>query len=131
VGTEHCYSPARTNDGDRSTALGGFHSWANNSGVAMPQWVQLEWQGPRTFSRIEFYTTQAYELRNFVIEYQPTFGGPFVALNPTPAFPTNNASTHLSFNFAPVSAFAIRVVANGGSAAQPGYARINEVEVYP
>jgi microsomal dipeptidase-like Zn-dependent dipeptidase len=131
AGTEHCYSPARTNDGDRSTLLGGFHSWANNAGQAMPQWLRLEWQGPRTFSRIEFYTTQGYELRNFIIEYQPTFGGPYVALNPTPAFPTNNTSAHVSFAFAPVSAHSVRVMANTGSALQPGYARINEIEVYP
>jgi hypothetical protein len=131
---EHCYRASRVNDGSNSTALGGLNSWTNDNGQAMPQWVQLAWTGPTTFSRIEFYTTSGFELRDFVVQARRRL--PFgivvwVDLPATPAFPTNNASTHLSYTMAPVTTDAIRVLARSGSAAQPGYARVNEIEVYP
>lgn len=126
---EHCYSAQRINDGSASTALGGYHSWTNDYGQAMPQWVQLQWASAVTFRRLEFYTTSGYALRNFVIQYLS--GGSWVNLPATPAFPTANAATHLSFTVPPVTTTAVRVLANGGSAAQPGYARINELEIYP
>ncbi len=126
---EHCYSPARVNDGSRSTALGGFNSWTNGNGQPMPQWVQLSWTVPTTFTRVELYTTSSYALSNFSIQYAS--GAGWLDLPATPAFPTNNSATHLTFTLPPITATAIRVLARSGSSLQPGYARVNEVEVYP
>jgi hypothetical protein len=130
---DHCYRASRINDGNNSTALGGLTSWANDQNVAMPQWVQLTWPAPVTFSRLEFYTTAGFELSDFVIQARMRFMGIsfWVDLPVTPGFPTNNTSTHLSFTLAPATTDAIRVLARSGSAAQPGYARVNELEVYP
>jgi len=57
----HCYFPSRVNDGDRSTALGGNTSWANDNGQPLPQWVQLHWPGAITFSRVNLFLTTGYE----------------------------------------------------------------------
>ena len=126
---EHCYSAARINDGSRATALGGFNSWTNAYGVPMPQWVQLSWGTPRTFSRVELFTTSGYAVSNFSIQYLN--GGVWTDLPATPAFPTGNGATHLVYTMPPTSSSALRVLARSGSSAQPGYARVNEVEVYP
>lgn len=130
---EHCYSAARIHDGSRATTLGGYHSWANDAGQPMPQWVQLGWSTAVTFSRVELYTTNGYALRDFVIQYlrPPAAGGGWADLPATPAFPSNNSATHLSFSVPATTTTAIRVLGRSGSAAQPGYVRVNEVEVYP
>ncbi len=127
-----CYSPARVNDGASSTALGGLNSWANDWGQAMPQWLQLTWSAPVTFSRVEFYTTAGYELTRFSIQYRSIVAGvpTWTDLPVSPAFPVNNAVTYRAFSFPAVTGDAIRVLAHSGSALQPGYARVNELEVY-
>jgi microsomal dipeptidase-like Zn-dependent dipeptidase len=130
-GGEHCYSAARVNDGSRSTALGGFNSWSNDAGQPMPQTVNLNWTTPITFSRVELYTTSGYALRDFTIQYRlGTIFPVWVDLPATPAFPINNTSAHLTYTFAPVTTRAIRVVGRSGPAIQPGYVRVNELEVY-
>jgi microsomal dipeptidase-like Zn-dependent dipeptidase len=126
---EHCYSAARINDGSNATALGGYNSWTNDYGAPMPQWVQLNWPSAVTFRRMELYTTSGYAVRNFVIQYLS--GGSWIDLPVTPAFPTANAGTHLSYTLPPVTTTAVRVLGREGSAAQPGYVRINELEIYP
>lgn len=126
----HCYFPSRVNDGDRSTTLGGFTSWANNSGQPMPQWVQLQWSNPVTFRRVDLYLTVGFELTSFRIEYRSSATGPWQIL----ATVTGNTASVLGpFNVpfpGTATAQAIRVLALSGSAAQPGYARVNEIEVY-
>lgn len=122
----HCYFPSRVNDGDRSTALGGNTSWSNNGG-AMPQWVQLNWSTPITFSRVNLWLTAGYEMTWFVVEYQPIGSSSWVSI----ATVTGNASSVVGpYNTTPVSTQRIRVRAVSGSALQPGYARVNEFEVY-
>lgn len=122
----HCYFPARVNDGDRSTALGGNTSWSNNSGVAMPQWVQLTWGTPITFSRADLYLTAGYVLRDFRIEFRATSTGAWQTLTTV----TANTASFRTFTFTPRTAQAVRVVSLNGSAVQPGYARVNELEIY-
>jgi microsomal dipeptidase-like Zn-dependent dipeptidase len=126
---EHCYSAGRVNDGSRSTALGGYNSWTNGNGQPMPQWVQLSWPTPVTFSRVELFTTAGYALSNFSIQYAS--GSGWLDLPATPAFPTNNSAVHLTYALPAVTTTAIRVFARSGSSLQPGYARVNEIEVYP
>lgn len=130
---EHCYSAARINDGSRSTALGGLNSWANDYGQPMPQWVQLNWGSGVTFSRLALYSTSGYALRDFVVQYlrPPASGGGWADLPVMPAFPVNNSSMQLSYTLPPLTTTAIRVLGRAGPAAQPGYVRVNEVEVYP
>jgi microsomal dipeptidase-like Zn-dependent dipeptidase len=126
---EHCYNASRIKDGSRSTALGGYNSWTNDYGQPMPQWVQLNWPAAVTFSRVELFTTAGYALSNFSIQYAS--GSGWIDLPATPAFPTSNSATHLTYAMPAVTTSAIRVFARSGSSLQPGYARVNEVEVYP
>lgn len=122
----HCYFPSRVNDGDRSTALGGNTSWSNNGG-AMPQWVQLNWTTPITFSRVNLWLTAGYELRDFRVEYQPLNTTGWISIANVGG---NGSSVVGPYNTAPVTTQRIRVLAVSGSALQPGYARVNELEVY-
>ena len=123
----HCYFPSRTNDGDRSTTLGGWTSWSNNNGAAMPQWLQLAWSTPITFTRVDLYLTAGYEMTSFRIEYRTSSTAPWQTMATVSG---NTSSFRGPFTIAPTTAQAIRVVALSGSASQPGYARINEIEVY-
>lgn len=123
----HCYSPQRVNDGSRSTALGGFDSWANDYGQPMPQWLDLTWSTAQTVSRVDFYTTQGYAVGSYQIEF----------LNPVSAAWTPatgviaNTGLFASFNFpSPVFTRGIRVLGWSGPPNQPGYVRFNEIEIY-
>lgn len=121
---EHCYSPGRVNDGDTSTTLGGFHSWANDGGVPLPQWVELSWSSPITTSRVELFTTSGYVLRDYDI--QSWTGSAWVSL----ATVNFNTATHRTHTFAPVTTTRLRVLGRWGPDHQPGYIRVNEIEVY-
>jgi microsomal dipeptidase-like Zn-dependent dipeptidase len=122
---DHCYSPSRINDGDASTALGGRTSWVNNGYVAMPQWVQLSWSAPITASRLEVSTTSGYAIGDYEIEYWN--GAAWVQLDRVQGN-TQLRRTHLFTS--PFTTTSIRILAYAGPGHQPGYARINEVEVY-
>lgn len=124
TGTVHCYSPQRVNDGDRSTTLGGFTSWSNNQGTAMPQWVELRWSGNITFSRVDLYTSDGYPIRDYDIEYwNGTSWVKAVIIN-------GNTSLSRSHTVTPVMTSRIRVLGRSGPTHQPGYVRVNEIEVY-
>jgi microsomal dipeptidase-like Zn-dependent dipeptidase len=126
-----CYNPARVNDGDQSTALGPGHSWANNWNVPFPHWVELAWVAPVTASRVELFTTAGYEMRDYDIEYETPAG--WVRLPCNPALPVaGNTSAHTTclITPGPVSFSRLRVVGLSGPDVQPGYVRINEIEVY-
>ncbi len=119
-----CYSPSRVNDGNPSTLIGGDTSWTNASGAAFPQWVELDFGGPRTFRRIELYMSnngvpQAYSI-------QVWNGGSWVTIH---AVMGNSLArnTHLSMA---ITTSKLRVLGQLGSVEQPGYVRINEIEVY-
>ncbi|TXH72719.1 MAG: hypothetical protein E6Q88_05980 [Lysobacteraceae bacterium] len=123
-GTEHCYDADRANDGDNSTALGGFTSWANGYGVAMPQWLELQWGRLVTVSRVDLYTSQGYPIADYDIEYWN--GTDWIKA----ASIRGNTAVARSHSIAPVQTFRMRILAVAGPAHQPGYTRINEVEVY-
>ncbi|HEV8577642.1 MAG TPA: membrane dipeptidase [Thermoanaerobaculia bacterium] len=124
---EHCYSPGRVNDGDASTILGGYHSWANANGSPLPQWVQLTWTSPITASRVDLYTTAGYELRDYDIQY---WTGSTWANTVPSVIVTGNTSSFRTHTFNPVTTDRIRVLARLGPSIQPGYVRVNEIEVY-
>jgi len=124
----NCYSPDRIRDGNPSTLLGGKTSWANLVYPNPPQWVQLAWNAPIVFSRIELFTTENYPIRDFVIQYR-TQANTWANI-PGPFFPANNTDLHLTYVFPPVMSGAIRVLCNSGPLHQQGYCRVNELEVY-
>lgn len=124
----NCYFASRVNDGDRSTTLGGNTSWANGNGQPMPQWVQLHWPSAITFSRVNLYLTTGYEISSFRIEYRASATAAWQTL----AAVSGNVSATLGPYNAPfpVAAQDIRVLGLSGPAIQPGYIRVNEIEVY-
>jgi hypothetical protein len=123
-GTEDCYDTSRTNDGDTSTTLGGFNSWTNDYGAAMPQWLELQWGRVITVSRIDLYTSQGYPISDYDIEYWN--GTDWVKA----ASIRSNIALSRSDPITPVQTFRLRVLTFAGPAHQAGYTRINELEVY-
>lgn len=121
---EHCYSAARVNDGSPSTTLGGYNSWTNAWGAALPQWVELSWSSPVTASRVELFTSSGYALRDYDVQYWT--GSSWVNL----ASVNGNTSLHRTHIFGPVTTTRLRVLGRSGPSHQPGYVRVNEIEVY-
>lgn len=119
------YSAARVNDGSQSTALGGAASWANNANTPLPQWVQLDFGVTKTFSRIEMFTTATYALRDYDIQI---WNGVNWVTIVTQNFNTAAHRTHNSFGT--VSSRLVRILCRRGPDHQPGYVRVNELEVY-
>ncbi|WP_437670608.1 thiol-activated cytolysin family protein [Sorangium sp. So ce131] len=122
------YSAARINDGDRSTALGGATSWANLSasspGGGLPQWVDLNFGAPRTFSQVRVYTTASYPIRDYDLQsWNGTSWQTILAV-------TGNTQALRTDTFPAVTSDRLRVLCRRGPDAQPVYARLNEVEVY-
>ncbi|MDI3287348.1 discoidin domain-containing protein [Polyangium sp. 15x6] len=120
----HCYHPERINDGDPSTALGGYTSWSNDYGNSLPQWVELNFGSAHSFARVELYTTMGYEVQNYELQYwNGSAWLPLVTVS-------GNTEAHRTHTFQSVSASKLRVMGLLGSVVQPGYVRLNEVEVY-
>jgi hypothetical protein len=124
------YSPARVNDGSRSTALGGANSWSNTGyGTGYPpQWIQLDFGTNRTFSQVVLYTTAGYELRDYRIEYWNGFNWVNV-FSPAQNI-TNNTATQRTHNFPARTSRLVRIYTLSGPTHQPGFTRVNEFEVY-
>lgn len=118
----HCYSPARANDGDRSTALGGFTSWTNNS-TTMPQWWQLSWPTTITAGRVEVYTSAGYPIADYDIQrWTGSSWQNIVSVR-------GNTALHRIHTFPAITTSALRVNGLRGPSNQPQYVRLNEVEV--
>ena len=112
------YDVHNVNDGIATT---DFYSWASTS---TPAWLQLDFPATVTFNRVELYTTTDYELKDYSIQYWD--GTSWVDA----AVVTGNTLAHRSTSFSFVTCSRIRVYAVTGSAAQPNYARICELEIY-
>ncbi|MFI1093874.1 discoidin domain-containing protein [Streptomyces sp. NPDC020917] len=119
------YSPDRVVDGRTSTQLGGDFSWANAEGAALPQWLELELRAPRTAGRVDLYTTSGYELRDYRVQVWDGRGWADLAAV------AGNTSAYRVHTFAPTRIDRLRVLAERGPDRQPGYARVNEIGVYP
>lgn len=118
------YSAGRVIDGDRNTTVGGTYSWANDWGAPMPQWLELSWSSPITTSRVVLYTTSGYVLRDYDIQYWT--GSSWVSL----ASVNFNTAVSRTHTFSPVTTTRLRVLGRRGPDNQPGYVRVNELEVY-
>ncbi len=122
------YSAARVADCNRDTRLGGPYSWANNAGSyppGNPQWVQVDFGLNRTFRRVVVYTSEGYPIRDF--DVQVWNGVTFV----TVASVNGNTSLSVTVTFAARTSRLVRVLGRHGPNIQPGYVRVNELEVYP
>lgn len=124
------YSPARVNDGDRNTSLGGGSSWANNSGGVNypPQWVQLDFGTTKTFRRIVVYTSQGYPIRDFDIQ---VWNG-ITWTTPLGGAVRGNTALQVTVNFTlgAQTSRLVRVYGLLGPLHQQGFVRVNEFEVY-
>lgn len=121
------YSPARATDCDNNTSLGGPHSWANSAGVyppTNPQWLQVDLGVNKTFSRMVLYTSQGYPIRDF--DVQVWNGSTFVTVGGT----RGNTNTSVEIRFGAQTTRLVRVIAIHGPNHQPGFVRVNEVELY-
>ncbi len=125
---DHCYNPARVNDGSASSALGGQNSWANDAGVPIPQWIELTWNAPVTVSRVVVTTTAGFEVRDYVLQYWA--GGAQSGSWQTLATVAGNTTINRVHQFGAVTTMRLRILGSQGPDAQPGYIRINEFEAY-
>ena len=119
------YAAARVNDGSPGTGVGGLHSWANAYLAPAPHWVELTFPRATELGRVNLYTTSGYELRDYRL--QAWDGSAWVDLvEPV----SGNRSVLRTHRFGPVRSDRLRVLCLSGSEQQPGFARINEIEVY-
>lgn len=119
-----CYSPSRVNDGNPSTLPGGDTSWTNARDAALPQWVELDFGGLRTFRRVDLYMSDNGVPQTYSI--QTWNGSAWVTLHAI----SGNTQVKASYASMAVTTSKLRVLGQLGSVGQPGYVRINEVEVY-
>jgi hypothetical protein len=120
------YAPERAADGRRSTELGGEFGWSNDTVGALPQWLELDLRAPRLVGRVDLYTTSGYELGDYRIQRRDGDGG-WSDL----AAVTGNTAAYRVHTVEPVRCERLRVLCERGPVRQPGFARVNEIEVYP
>ncbi|WP_433927621.1 thiol-activated cytolysin family protein [Sorangium cellulosum] len=122
------YSTARINDGDLNTAVDGAVSWANAHTAApngvLPQWVDINFGAPRTFSEVRVYTSASLPIRDY--DLQSWNGSSWQTLVAV----TGNTQTLRTDNFPAVTSDRLRILCRRGPDAQTIHARLNEVEVY-
>ncbi|MEV1119215.1 discoidin domain-containing protein [Actinosynnema sp. NPDC049800] len=121
------YSPDRVNDCVRDTRPGGAHSWANAPGTwppGSPEWVQVDFGSAKTVRRVVVHTSEGYPIRAFQVQVWD--GAAFA----TVAEVADNASLSVSLTFPARTSRLVRISASQGPAHQPGYVRVNELEVY-
>lgn len=117
------YSAQRVNDGNRSTDLGGTASWVNDYGT-WPATLDLTLSSPARIGRVQLFTTRGYEATAYDIQLR--VGGVWRTVHSV----RGNAAVSRDDRFAPQLADAVRILAVSGSAVQPYYFRVNELEVY-
>ena len=121
------YSASRVNDCKRDTTLGAAYSWANAAGTfppTTPEWVQVDFGVTKTVRRAVVYTTASYPIRDF--DVQVWNGVTYL----TVASVRGNTSPSATVTFADRSTRLVRVLARSGPTNQPGFVRVNELEVY-
>lgn len=120
---EHCYDPARTIDGDRSTLLGGTASWSNDT-VSGPHWLQLTWPTYVKLDQVDVYSTDDYPIREYDVQaWNGTAWTSIVVVR-------GNTTVHQTHTFGPVTTTQLRILGFAGPTIQPNHVRINELVVY-
>jgi len=138
--TAASYSPAKINDGDQApfpnptipvtetpscNSAPPNCSWMNAAGVALPQWVQVDFGAERTFNRIELWTTRGCPVKDYQLQYWN--GSAWV--DTVPAI-TGNTQIHRTHRFSNVTGSKLRVLCNAGPDSQPASVCVNELEVF-
>jgi hypothetical protein len=121
------YSAARATDCDADTSLGGAYSWANARTVfppVTPQWLQADFGVNKTFRRVVVYTSDGYPMKDFDI--QVWNGTTFVTVD----LVRGNTALSVSRDVGPQTTRLVRILCRSGPDHQPGFVRINELEVY-
>lgn len=117
------YSVSKVNDGVTNTAGGPDYSWVNSD--ALPQWVELDFPGMRTFNTLVLYTTAGYELKDYDIQYWDVNTNSWLTITSV----TNNTQARRETVLKTVRSNKVRIIANSGPLVQTNYARINEIQV--
>lgn len=121
------YSPARTNDGDRNTGLGGAYSWSNARETAttpaLPASLDIALPSAATVDRIILHTTAGWQIQDY--DLQSFNGSQWTTLQAV----RGNTSTTRTHQFSPVSMSRVRVVGLRGPSSQTIHVRINELEI--
>jgi hypothetical protein len=121
------YSPARTNDGDRNTGLGGAYSWSNARETAttpaLPASLDIALPAAATVDRIILHTTAGWQIQDY--DLQSFNGSQWTTLQAV----RGNTATTRTHQFSPVSMSRVRVVGLRGPASQTIHVRINELEI--
>lgn len=116
-----CYDKKRVVDGDRSTKLGGAHSWTNDG--EGPKWMELKWSRPvKNMEQVYFVSTDGYEIGNYDISVES--GGRWLKV----ASVRNNTALKPCHRFPPTDVTKVRIEGTG-PARQPAYMRLNEVVI--
>jgi len=122
------YSPWNIIDGDITTTVGGQFSWTNGDIYSidgkLPQWVEIDFGSTVTFGRLNFYTSDNYEIRDYEVHYNLN-GTWYPLLNIT-----NNTYSFKRHDFIVRNARYLRIICKNGPSIQPQYARLNEIEIY-
>lgn len=121
------YSPARTNDGDRNTGLGGAYSWSNARETAttpaLPASLDIALASSAPVDRIILHTTAGWQIQDYDLQYFN--GSQWTTLQAV----RGNTSTTRTHQFSPVSMSRVRVVGQRGPSSQTIHVRINELEI--
>jgi hypothetical protein len=125
----NCYDPVRVNDGNISTALGGYTSWTNKDIKTMPKWWQLSFTNPMAVKNATVYTSESYPVKDFDLEYWDMTAQVWRNLRSV----RGNTGLQVFMEFTPVTSNKFRVVGLSGPVQQTQYVRLNEVllEGYP
>ncbi len=126
--THPSYSPLRTVDGNRNTALGGDYSWSNSRETdttpALPASLQIGLTEPRVVDQILIHSTADWEIRDYDLEY---FDG---TSWDTIERVRDNTQTVREHRIPSTQIHALRVVGFSGPDHQTVHVRINEIEAY-
>jgi hypothetical protein len=121
------YSPARTNDGDRNTSLGGSFSWSNaretSTTPALPASLDITLGTAAPVDRIVLYSTLGWEIRDYDLQYFN--GSQWLTLEQV----RGNTQTVRTHSFAQVNLSRVRVIGRSGPNIQTVHVRINELEI--
>lgn len=121
------YSPERATDCDPDERLGGAYSWANASGTYPPnnpEWLQADFGVNKTFRRVVVHTSQGYPIKDF--DVQVWNGVTFLTVGSV----RGNTALSVTVNVGSQSTRLVRILCRSGPDRQPGFVRINELEVF-
>jgi RHS repeat-associated protein len=133
-------NPPNANNGDRTGRVGNtINTWTSSTPNNGPDWLQIEFSGPKTIDEIDVYTLQdnlsnpieptesttftTYGLTAFQVQYWdgttwlPVPGGSV----------SGNDKVWKKFTFSPITTSKVKVVTNGSP---DGYSRVIELEAW-